>query len=174
MAHPWYRLVSDDEWIDDIHLRVVPRFKTSELSGDEWRISAVVEFSRKGHIVKTEPYHDLRTALAYISKYSASNMYPGNLGIIGDVVDTLVQDYCMQPGCSEPWTVEYNMTTQGCSHCGDVKQVEFTEHHRRFCEQHKNRGDSSLDDSERNYVDINAGGDSAGSGGPTETTPKDS
>lgn len=151
MTTPWYTLIDDDEWIDDINLHIVPRFKESELSGDEWRVSAVVEFSRKGRVVKTESYHDLRTALAHIAHYS-TGMYPGSLGIMGDVTRTLVDDYCMQPGCPEPWTVEYKMKTEGCGHCGTVAIVpEYSDKRRRFCDKHKQRGDSSLDDSDRNY-----------------------
>lgn len=154
MGKPWFRLVDDDEWIDDVHLRIVPRFKESELSGDEWRVSAAVDFSRKGRVVKTETYGDLRSALANIAHYASSNMYPGSLNIMGNITTTLVEDFCMQPGCAEPWTVEYNMTTQGCSHCGEVQDVKFTEQHRRFCDRHRRRGDSSLDDSERNYIPV--------------------
>jgi len=153
--HPWFRQLNDDEWIEEIHLRTVPRLKESELSGDEWRTSAVVEFSRKGRVVKTESYHDLRTALAYIAKY-AGGMYPGSLGIIGPVTTELVENYCMQPGCSEPWTTEYLMSAEGCSHCGNRREIKFTEHHRRFCDAHKYRGNSDLDDMDDLYSPVEA------------------
>lgn len=157
--HAWYRLIDDDEWIDDIHIHVTPRFKTSELSGDEWRVSAAVDFSRKGRIVKTERYSDIGGALAYIAKYAwRGGLFPGNLDVLGDVTTDLVENYCMQPGCSELWTVEYNMVHQGCSHCGNVTEInqDWTQHHRRFCDAHKTRGDSSLDDSDRVYVPLGA------------------
>lgn len=159
MSKPWFRQLKDDEWIDDIRIRVVPRLKESELSGDEWRVSAAVDFSRKGRVVKTENYHDIRTALAFLSKYSATNMYPGSLGIMGEITTELVENYCMQPGCSEPWTVEYNISHEGCGQCGTVKEVQYTEHHRRFCETHSYRGDSDLDDMDAHYVKVEATAD---------------
>jgi len=56
-AMPLRRHRDDDYWdevaIDagTVHLRafVVPRYKTSGLSGDEWRISAILEVKRDGH-----------------------------------------------------------------------------------------------------------------------------
>ena len=41
----------DDEWYDEIRVTTVPRFKTSGLSGDEWRRSAKVTFLRKGIVL---------------------------------------------------------------------------------------------------------------------------
>lgn len=38
----------DAQACDEIRIYTVPRYKTSGLSGDEWRISAVTEFYRKG------------------------------------------------------------------------------------------------------------------------------
>lgn len=158
--HPWFRQLSDDEWVEDIHIRTVPRLKESELSGDEWRTSAVVEFSRKGRVVKTESYHDIRNALVSIVKYAGlGGMYPGNLGVMGDVTTELVENFCMQPGCSEPWTTEYKMTTEGCGHCGNRKDLtaqSYSNHRRRFCDRHKYRGDSDLDDSDDNYTLVEA------------------
>lgn len=53
---PWYKRHSGDEWFDEIRfetaegslLRIatVPRYKTSDLSGDEWRTSARVQVAR--------------------------------------------------------------------------------------------------------------------------------
>src|SRR5207237_1236850 len=34
---PFYKRHEDDEWIDEIRVKVVPRYKTSGLSGKEWR-----------------------------------------------------------------------------------------------------------------------------------------
>ncbi len=41
-------LKPDAQAFDEVRIRTVPRWKESGLSGDEWRISATVEFWRKG------------------------------------------------------------------------------------------------------------------------------
>ena len=38
----------DDDWIDELRLLTSPRWKDSELSGDEWRFSTYIEAYRKG------------------------------------------------------------------------------------------------------------------------------
>lgn len=43
--------LDDDEFYDEIRITTVPRFKTSELSGDEWRVSTHVVVLRKGRVV---------------------------------------------------------------------------------------------------------------------------
>ena len=37
----------DDEWYDEVRITTVPRYKTSSLSGDEWRTSARIQILRK-------------------------------------------------------------------------------------------------------------------------------
>jgi len=46
-----YALRPDANSFDEIRIRTIPRYKTSGLSGDEWRISMVTEFLRKGKVV---------------------------------------------------------------------------------------------------------------------------
>lgn len=44
----------DAQAFDEIRIFTVPSYKTSGLSGDEWRISATVEFYRNGILRHTE------------------------------------------------------------------------------------------------------------------------
>jgi len=41
----------DAQAFDEVRIVTVPRYKTSGMSGDEWRISATIQFMRKGRIV---------------------------------------------------------------------------------------------------------------------------
>gem|GEM_PF-6705725 len=42
-----YALRPDAQAFDEIRIVTVPRYKTSGLSGDEWRISAMIQFFAK-------------------------------------------------------------------------------------------------------------------------------
>src|SRR3989304_10108915 len=59
---PHYSRHPDDEWVDEIKLEVVPRYKESELSGDEWRVSTKISIFRKGHLLHEETCGDIDTA----------------------------------------------------------------------------------------------------------------
>ena len=155
--HPpvvWVRRHNDDEWVDEVHIRTVPRFKESHLSGDEWRVSAVVEFKRKGHVVATESYRDVSAALAYIARHAVGLAPASFKGTDPYLTQRLDLDYCAQPGCSNPWTVEYHLTHEGCGRCGAVKEPKYHDQRRRFCDTHAVRGDSDLDDMDAHYVKV--------------------
>lgn len=51
------------EAFDEIAMKVVPRFKTSGLSGDEWRTSVSVAFKFKGIVVYETSFRDMEAAL---------------------------------------------------------------------------------------------------------------
>lgn len=44
----------DDPFIDSVRIQIVERYKTSGISGDEWRFSYVVEMIRKGACVASK------------------------------------------------------------------------------------------------------------------------
>jgi hypothetical protein len=79
---PWYKRHSDDEWFDEFRIEgndapilraiIVPRYKTSDLSGDEWRISSQLQAWRLGQWESFEHYLDLRVAAQamYASVYA--------------------------------------------------------------------------------------------------------
>ena len=166
--HPWFRRLADDGYVDDIHLRTVPRFKTSELSGDEWRVHVRVEFRRKGVLVGYEDYRHIAEALAHLARYAGwgKGIAPASLRMGDKEPDHVAdaermrhtdEDFCAQPGCAEPWTVEYRMSSTGCECCGettDIATTEWKDYRRRFCDRHAMRGDADLDDADRNYVRI--------------------
>ncbi len=63
---PHYRALSEWEGVDEIKIRQVPRFKTSGLSGDEWRVSAKIEFYRKGELVYERSVSRMRDAAKFL------------------------------------------------------------------------------------------------------------
>jgi hypothetical protein len=146
---PYYPRHRGDEWVDEIHITTVPRFKQSDLSGDEWRTSAKVEILRKGVVLRERSYHDIKTAVAFLG--SIAPEYPVGYDRDEPGWDASVGEaLCFQPGCSEYATVEVRKLREACRE-GHVKSLDGREARVRWCDKHKHRGDASLDDADDNY-----------------------
>jgi len=145
----------DDESYDEIRIRVIPRFKTSGMSGDEWRVSAVTEFLRKGEVIYTETTGKMEWAAAKLPGLFlvVGERLPAELFRVGD-------DKCAQPGCSEPFVSEYRLKSRGCSRCGgrDDSPYPGWDQRIRFCQKHLHRGDSDLTDNDENYEVVSGPG----------------
>lgn len=136
----------DAQAFDEVRITTVPRWKESELSGCEWRISAKIEYLRNG-VVKHEAYAgDTKTAcgLAYYHYVNAMDNAKGYFAS--------ADDFCDQEGCKEKATVVYQLKETYCNR--GHKNEKFTPQHRQFCERHKHRGDQSFEDSDSNYVEV--------------------
>jgi len=142
-GRPDNALRPDAQAFDEVHIVTVPRWKTSGLSGDEWRISAEIQFWRKGKLVHRETYRDVKTACGFAYAAHESAVSDGLAYFAGDGV------ICDQEGCSKPKTVTYRLRKRFCREGGVHEQ--FGEHHRHFCDEHKKRGDCALEDADRNY-----------------------
>lgn len=142
----------DRQAFDAITIETVPRWKESELSGDEWRFSARVCFWSKGNVVAVKTASDVESACKFLAYWSAT--------IWEDAVDgknrhELVNpnfnraDYCDQEGCNEKHTVTYRLKAQYSREGfkGDTSTPLYV----CFCERHKHRGDCGLEDSDSNY-----------------------
>ncbi len=146
---PIYIRHRDDEWFDEVRIVCVPRWKTSELSGDEWRVSYTVKFLRKGQVLKERTFGRLRYALVY-----APTM-PDPYAPAGNDEDKKFQNesiHCAQPGCSEIATVEYKLNVEYCNR-GEA-HTPHSDLRIRFCAMHSKRGDCGLQDADRNYTDV--------------------
>ena len=154
LNRPYYTRHRDDEIIDEVSFRVVPRYKTSGLSGDEWRVSTVVDLKRKGEILYSRSYHSMSDAAAHL---------PWLLRTWIEILDKEGNDRwgerirkddrtCHQPGCPESSTITYRLKKE-FSREGFEKDLtdNYCEIRRSFCEKHKVRGDCGLEDSDKNY-----------------------
>lgn len=128
---------------DEIRIRTVPRYKTSGLSGDEWRISAVTEFWRKGRKV----YEVGRGNIEYACRLLDADYIKATEGALGFFAGE--GDVCDQEGCADPATVTYRLKARYCreGHKSEPLGIQI----RRFCDKHKKRGDCGLDDADANY-----------------------
>ena len=150
---PNYKRHDDDEWFDEIRISVKPRYKTSGMSGDEWRVSALVEVFRKGVLLKDRSFSKLHYAADFLP---AILHEMSDEGFSGDY--TFFESKCAQPGCKEDGVVEYRIIDQFYQPYGDKmpKRDYLGEYHRRFCEAHAKRGDCGLEDADSNYILISA------------------
>lgn len=141
----------DAQPFDEIRIRTVPRFKTSEVSGDEWRIAAVVELRRKGRTVHCETRRNIEVAAAHLSSIIDEAIDDGKAFYAG------MEGICDQEGCLENATVVYRRKMAVCCQCGSSKPDEcgfknrVERSIRAFCQRHAVRGNASLDDRDDNY-----------------------
>lgn len=142
----------DAQAFDEVRIFTTPRYKQSDLSGDEWRISATVEFLRNGVVKDTFRARNVETALTMASGEWLHACDDGKGYFASEGV------YCDQEGCRAVATVFLHRSTHWCSGCGlsrpairpmlDNKVVIDI---RQFCSKHATRGDCGLDDADRNY-----------------------
>lgn len=141
MTNIYYLKHRDDEWFDEVSIRIVPRFKTSGMSGDEWRRSSLIEFKRKGVVIYKKTYGTLEVATAFLPGLLISAGEEG--GYSNNV------NLCFQPGCSEQATTEYRLKYR--YHQGEKLPADDYEYRRKFCASHAIRGDADYEDSNLNY-----------------------
>lgn len=137
-------LKPDAQAFDEVRVTTMPRYKTSELSGDEWRISAKIEFMRKGRVVATETCRDVETACRLMAWFHSKACGEGKGFFAGE------GDLCDQEGCAETATVTYRKKQDYCRE-GHAHEIKYGEKTRRFCARHSTRGDCGLDDADANY-----------------------
>lgn len=141
-------LKPDAQAFDEIRISTVPRFKESDLSGSEWRISAETQFMRNGEVVHETYARDVETAVRLLDYHFLEACDHGKGFFAGE------GDICDQEGCSKAATVTLEQISEGCGKCGTTKAPEYSRPYRKFCDSHKQRGDSSLDDMDANYRPI--------------------
>ena len=137
-------LKPDAQAFDEVRITTVPRYKTSGLSGDEWRISAHIEFLRNGVVQYTERSRNVKTACRLFAWYHITAIEKGNGRFAGE------DDICDQEGCPEKAAVTYRKKQRWCSSCGKAHDPHVIDI-RKFCARHSTRGDCGLDDADANY-----------------------
>ena len=152
---PVYKRHDEDEYWDEIRMVTVPRWKESELSGDEWRFSVKVEFLRKGHVVYTTGFSTLEYAMKALATLPDKMMMGGDGESLKHLPDALDRSYCFNPGCKNKATVEYRLKKEYCQVAPhDGGHEPYFDTRRRFCETHKHRGDCAFEDSDANYEQV--------------------
>ncbi len=146
----------DFEFVDEITIKMVPRYKTSGMSGDEWRVASRVELMFKGQVVGSRSFGDMESAAKLLSWVLMS---PEESPEEGESLSTKVirreKGRCDQVGCEDPATSVY-LKKRTYSRDGVMSESalepEYKRRYRHFCQRHATRGDCGLDDADDNYI----------------------
>lgn len=165
----------DDSYIDEIRLRTVPRYKDSDISGDEWRTSVVIEFMRKGQVVFSDHRSNMDYATAAVPYLAKTFDQTDRFKLLTDEFEQAV---CQQPGCKEPPTHRYAykriqvhpstrhrevfvpelVNPDNYDHPAHALKMKdpgiLGRPHIWFCDAHKTRGDAGLEDADDNYDEL--------------------
>lgn len=140
----------DSGWYDRVELDIVPRYKTSGLSGDEWRTSVRARWYFKGLLVGEEFFgRDIDRALSYLPHVIAVASDNGASS------EWLAHEKkkCDQPGCSDDAVARFKIKRH-TSECGEYlhpDETQYSDSFRQFCKQHLRRGDCGREDADDNY-----------------------
>ena len=134
----------DHQRWDAVTIETVPRWKESELSGDEYRILAEGKLFYKGHTVKKFEFSNVDNGIRYLD---------GAI-IYGHEEWDFIDDsfLCDQESCTSVADVKYKRL-HGYTSRGDPETIYDWNLYRVFCNQHKTRGDCA-DDSDQNYEQV--------------------
>ncbi len=151
----WHKRHHDWEAFDKIEIVTVPRYKTSGLSGDEWRVSATVRCWFKGVVVlELGGFSDMETARRMLDGKLLEAAFP-----IPDGVIAREKTACDQPGCGSDAIVRLKLKRL-TSERGEYlhEQEHSSTCYRQFCDAHRERGDCGREDADDNYEPIDTGG----------------
>lgn len=137
----------DHQIVDEVVIKTVPRYKDSEISGDEWRISGLIQLKVKGKVIREEIYRDIKTAMDFLkAKY-------WELSDAGRDHTDHEEEFCDQEGCLNKWSVMYRLKNRYMQD-GSKRDAGDYYNHRAFCARHSQRGDCGLDDADANYEQV--------------------
>ena len=154
MSFVTYKRHHDDEIADSVSIECVPRFKTSGLSGDEWRVSYRVQIRRKGTVLFDRCYTSLDAAVTHLP-WILKTMFEGgcdgfNEGAWSRRIEA-DNSTCHQVGCAEPATVVYRLKQRFAENGDGPLPPSSVEYRAAFCARHSERGDCGREDADDNY-----------------------
>jgi hypothetical protein len=146
MRKPLHATPPDRQGFDEVRIVTVPRWKESELSGSEWRISAKIIMMRKGHILAERDFGTVENAARFLDWVMTEVRVSGGCDLSNSSYDGL----CDQEGCADQAVVTYRLKARYCRD-GHKSETMSQGEYRQFCERHKHRGDCGIDDGDDNY-----------------------
>lgn len=142
----YFKALPEDEGVDDVRLELVPRWKESELSGDEWRYSVVVRFFRKGVEVKVDSFGSFQDAILGLGAMWQTRHEGSPVALWG-----LTAQSCAQFGCDREAVEVFGLKEQ-FSDRGEGPLPDATPAYRAFCLRHRTRGDCDREDCDTNHI----------------------
>ena len=139
---------------DEVSITTVPRYKTSGISGDEWRTSAKIEIKWKGHVL----FEKIMLNVDIASRWLVMALIDDDLRFeMCEAKDRIMNagysSPCGQPGCSDeslfgPYTMKNEYLDDGSLVPPGLRSSEKV----YFCGAHRRRGDCDREDSDGNLV----------------------
>lgn len=154
----WHKRLPEFESFDRIELQVVPRYKTSGLSGDEWRQHVSVKFFFKGEVVHETGWNTMRNALMLLAGEWLRAQEP----IPSRIIEMEHEGLCDQPSCPNRAEGRFRLKRL-TSDRGDYLDPadQHMQYYRQFCKRHLRRGDCSREDADDNYEPLDGIGPDA-------------
>ena len=147
-----HKRLGDFESFDEIRLYVVPRFKQSELSGDEWRQHVQIDFMFKGEKVAEASYSRMQDAIGFLYSDWIKFQEP----IPKRIIEIEHAGKCDQPSCREDAIARFWIGRlfgrQGETLDPAEAVPAWSKSYRQFCAFHAGRGDSDREDNDENYT----------------------
>jgi hypothetical protein len=144
---PEYKRHHDDEFCDEIRIKVIPRFKTSGMSGDEWRVSTRIQLFRKGMCYAETSYSRMKDVLMLLGHFYITSHEPVPTEAIRHE-----EKKCDQPGCDQDAVNHYRKKVEHHGNSGHTSEPKYHEVWCKFCARHSERGDSDLEDNDQNLT----------------------
>lgn len=156
----WHRRHHDWEAFDRIEMSVVPRYKTSGLSGDEWRYHVRVKLFFGGELVHELGFSNMDAALKLLPAQLANLTCP-----IADTILKRERTKCDQVGCDADAVARFRLKrlTSERGEYLDPSEHQYADHYRQFCQRHLRRGDCGREDADDNYEPLDGIGPGASS-----------
>ena len=145
----------DAQGFDEVRIVTVPRYKTSGMSGDEWRISGEIQLMRKGRIVHKEQFQNVESCAKFLPWVMACASDNGKAYFASE------EDFCDQEGCSEKAVSKYRLKAEYCRKGHKTELPAYAQQKdqlRQFCAKHLKRGDCGLEDNDDNYEVVSGPG----------------
>jgi hypothetical protein len=155
-----------DPFIDRAQITTVERYKTSGVSGDEWRFSYRVDLYRKEKLVAWSCFGSMEFAAVKLLEALHLGFAELEMEERWETIDWKkvpdLEKVCCHPGCAQPPTRVYVLKrtySRNCSLSEEAKSLRYpkgrrTRPARYFCDRHGQRGDCGLDDGNANYICI--------------------
>jgi hypothetical protein len=147
------------ESFDRIELQVVPRYKTSGMSGDEWRQHVAVKFFFKGECVHETGANSMQNALMLLPSEWVRAQEP----IPSRIIEMEYSGLCDQPSCPNQAEGRFKIKRETADNGSwlDPEEWRYHESYRQFCKRHIKRGDCSREDADDNYEPLDGVGPDA-------------
>jgi len=139
----------DAPFVDEVKIETVPRYKTSDLSGDEWRYLYRVTLWRKGILVEQRECSTMECAAAAVPSMVINPDFFTRIKFTDEHPELRL--LCDNLGCKNKAEATYRLKTHRCDKCGERGPEDFQQTV-AFCNVHRQRGNCGILDADSNYT----------------------